>query len=67
MSWNGTHPIMTKEEAKKILADGACKRCVYIVRCGLARILPDKCSRCGLSQPDNSEVWPHIAVSRSRA
>lgn len=33
MSWNGTHPVLTKQEAKKRLPPKACKRCVYYVRC----------------------------------
>ncbi len=33
MSWWGTHPVLSKDEARKLLIPGACKECVYYTRC----------------------------------
>lgn len=47
MSWYGKHPIVSKEEAKKLLPAGACKRCIYWIRCFPKRIRHRLlCSRC---------------------
>jgi predicted Zn-ribbon and HTH transcriptional regulator len=35
MTWNGSHPKMSRQEAKSLLPPGACKKCVYKVRIGL--------------------------------
>jgi hypothetical protein len=46
MSWYGSHPLITKEEARKKLPLRACKRCVSYYR-----VFPNKdkgsCTRCG--------------------
>lgn len=32
MSWLGSHPVISKQEAKHKLVKGACKMCVYYYR-----------------------------------
>jgi hypothetical protein len=46
MSWYGTHPTMTKQQAKAALPPGACRLCVYAVRAGRGDRGP--CLRCGV-------------------
>ncbi len=50
MSWFGTHPAISKEEARQMLPPGACKRCVYYARCFPEEVLANyrlmQCSRC---------------------
>jgi hypothetical protein len=52
VSWYGTHPTITKEQAKSLLPKGACKRTIYLVRC-LPSFKEDafgdsKCVFCGI-------------------
>lgn len=44
MKRTGTHPKISKEEAKKQLSPGACKYCIHIYRAYLKKNL--LCSRC---------------------
>lgn len=53
MSWWGTHPVLSREQAKANLPPGACKRCIYWERCQLFIRKPqyydacrEGCSRC---------------------
>lgn len=45
MSRNGTHPVLTKAQARALYLPGACKDCVYYARVsGRPR---ESCDRCG--------------------
>lgn len=47
MSWYGTHPIFSKEQARRLLPAGACRLCRYMWRCGRKRSNAI-CPNCGL-------------------
>jgi ribosomal protein L37E len=53
MGWNGTHPKMTKAEARARLHPAPCKRCVYVMRVFDKSM--EYCPRCGVGTPDPSD------------
>lgn len=53
MSWWGTHPVITRAEARRLLPPGACRLCVAYVRAFPARVHEAyvTCTRCGNPPP----------------
>lgn len=50
MSWYGTHPTMSKSDARSRLPPGACKHCVYAMRVfGTPKSVT--CPRCSGTRP----------------
>ena len=63
MGWNGTHPEINREEAKRQLPAGACRMCVYRVQAfgGLDAMLKHFkqqwiCPYCGVKYGDVSPI-----------
>ena len=58
MSWWGTHPQkhISKADARKALAPGACKACVYFYRV-YERYRDRYCPNCGLGHPVSIQLW----------
>jgi hypothetical protein len=48
VSWLGTHPKLSREEARGLLPPGACKLCVYWRRVFVAEPRSGRCYRCGI-------------------